>query len=111
MITLDVISTSEVELVYFYKTEKEIKLKRKGIARCALLFMLETLLEDDVILFTAMISVLDPTENSRGLPSLIKMYQDIGFNSSGHDGRDLRIAVLDLIERLYTQCIKKTKKV
>ena len=75
-ILLIIESSTDIILYGFYKHENET---RKGVVRCALYFLLEFLLENNLITNKHICSVSSPTPTDGNLKRLIKIYNQIGF--------------------------------
>jgi len=104
-IFLTIESLNEISLNGFYKNENE---NRKGIVRCAFLFLLEYLLKQKLITNEHICSVLSPTPNDGNIGRLIKIYKQIGFilyEPEFGNPINLKAKISFLISNLKKQCM------
>lgn len=81
--------------------------KSKGMARCALYFLLLYLLDNQIIQLTDIIDVSSPTPDNGNMARLIKIYKEIGFNHLQPKlGRPIVLSntIENIITKLSEQC-------
>jgi hypothetical protein len=104
-ILLIIESSTDIILYGFYKHKNET---RKGVVRCALYFLLEFLLENNLITNKHICSVSSPTPNDGNLERLKKIYNQIGFILyEPEPGKpiNLKATIKLLISTLKKQCM------
>jgi hypothetical protein len=100
-IVINIDTDDNLILVRFYKKEQE---SRKGIVRCALLLLLERILNDHPDFNSHTLSVMKPTPSDGNLARLIKMYKEMGFILEKEDPPELKNTIQNIIDTLKTQC-------
>ena len=104
-ILLIIESSTDIILYGFYKHKNET---RQGVVRCALYFLLEFLLEKNLITNKHICSVSSPTPTDCDLERLIKIYNQIGFILyEPEPGKpiNLKASINLLISTLEKQCM------
>ena len=101
-------SPTNITLYGYHKSEGE---SRKGIARCALYFLLSELVTKGLITMKQVVHVSSPTPSDGNKQRLVNIYKDMGF--SLHEPIagtpiNLNAQVKDLITTLNRQCESTT---
>lgn len=107
-ILLIIDSPSEITLFGYKKKPEEL---RKGVARCALYYLLTELLRSSIITNEQVIRVSSPTPDDGDLPRLIKIYEQIGFilgEPQPGNPDNLNATVETIISTLKDQCNSDT---
>ena len=81
------ITNNNMGLYGYYNNTRKISIEKRGVARCALLFLIEELLQREEIKDNFIIEVISPTVTKDGMDKyvknidiLIQIYRNIGFD-------------------------------
>ena len=101
-ILLTIENDSNITLYGYYKYGNTM-----GIARCALYFLLDRLLDENIISLEQNVNVSSPTPDDGNMERLIKIYQQIGFTlDEPGPGKPINLnsTVENLLKTLEKQC-------